>query len=238
MPMRVHSESLNPVRLAAVSFYLCGFQAVHIVHEPFYYLMPYMPLCLLLAHRYMTSGKFIWIPRLAGLGHAAHARAFSDPDVDSGIGDLVRCWQVWANGENRGRMVWRVAGLFLGLFWGALIAWVQLAVDVGADWSFRFCTASTPLGPLFISAGPLGSVCSAGGLPGPAPRHRRQLLGPAGNIAGEACAYAGVIVWILGFVAQLQRSVDEVSGRGGFLFRCHSRWRRCQGGGPMASFYS
>ena len=50
--------------LAAVSFSLCGFQAVHIVHEPFYYLMPYMPLCLLLAHRYMTSGKFVW---LAGL---------------------------------------------------------------------------------------------------------------------------------------------------------------------------
>jgi hypothetical protein len=29
--------------LAAVSFALCGFQAVHAVHEPFYHVMPYLP---------------------------------------------------------------------------------------------------------------------------------------------------------------------------------------------------
>ena len=42
---------------AAIGFSLCGFQAVHSVHEPFYSLMPYVPLCLLLGDRFMTTGK-------------------------------------------------------------------------------------------------------------------------------------------------------------------------------------
>ena len=53
--------------LAAVSFTLCGFQALHVAHEPFYHLMPYLPLCLLLADRYATTSRFVW---LAGLGLA------------------------------------------------------------------------------------------------------------------------------------------------------------------------
>ena len=43
--------------LAALGFSLCGFQAVHAVHEPFYTLMPYVPLCLLLGDRYAATGR-------------------------------------------------------------------------------------------------------------------------------------------------------------------------------------
>ena len=46
---------------AALGFSLCGFQAVHTVHEPFYTLMPYVPLCLLLAHRYAATGELTWL---------------------------------------------------------------------------------------------------------------------------------------------------------------------------------
>ena len=73
--------------MAAVGFSLCGFQAVHAVHEPFYHLMPYLPLCLLLADRYAATGRPAWLAGLAmRLGHAGHARALPDPDVDGGPG--------------------------------------------------------------------------------------------------------------------------------------------------------
>ena len=51
--------------MAALGFSLCGFQAVHAVHEPFYHLMPYLPLCLLLADRYVATGRPAWLAGLA-----------------------------------------------------------------------------------------------------------------------------------------------------------------------------
>ena len=51
--------------MAAVGFALCGFQAVHAVHEPFYHLMPFVPLCLLLADRYAATGRLAWLAGLA-----------------------------------------------------------------------------------------------------------------------------------------------------------------------------
>ncbi len=196
--------------LAAVSFCLCGFQAVHIVHEPFYYLMPYMPLCLLLAHRYMTSGKFIWIPGLAlawgtqlTLGH------FQIQMWTAGLVILSGIWQVWANGENRRRMLWRVAGLFGALVWALLIAWVQLQLT----WELtRVSGFERPAHLLERYSFP--------------PAHWAQFAlpevflgvhqgiddgywGRQVTIAGEACAYAGVVVWILGFVGAVAKRSDE-----------------------------
>ena len=70
---------------AAIGFSLCGFQAVHSVHEPFYTLMPYVPLCLLLGDRFVTTGKAdLARPAGAGLGRPAHDRTLPDPDVDRG----------------------------------------------------------------------------------------------------------------------------------------------------------
>jgi hypothetical protein len=51
--------------LTALAFTLCGFQAVHVVHEPFYHLMPYLPLCLLLADRFAATGRLAWLAGLA-----------------------------------------------------------------------------------------------------------------------------------------------------------------------------
>jgi hypothetical protein len=58
---RVIGTSHSGSALAAPSFSLCGFQAVHSVHEPFYTLMPYVPLCLLLGDRYGAAGRLIWL---------------------------------------------------------------------------------------------------------------------------------------------------------------------------------
>ncbi len=51
--------------LAALSFTLCGFQEIHATHEPFYNLMPYLPLALLLADLYAASGRAVWLAALA-----------------------------------------------------------------------------------------------------------------------------------------------------------------------------
>ena len=51
--------------LAGVAFSLCGFQAIHSSNEPFYCLMPYLPLALALAERFMGSGNVLWLSLLA-----------------------------------------------------------------------------------------------------------------------------------------------------------------------------
>ena len=62
--------------LAALAFTFCGFQAIHSSHEPFYCLMPYLPLALGIAERFMASGRPAWfmiLPLVLGmqwtLGH-------------------------------------------------------------------------------------------------------------------------------------------------------------------------
>ena len=50
---------------AAIAFTLCGFQAIHAIHEPFYHVMPYLPLALLLTELYVESGRVAWLALLA-----------------------------------------------------------------------------------------------------------------------------------------------------------------------------
>jgi hypothetical protein len=87
--------------MAAVGFALCGFQAVHDVHEPFYHLMPFLPLCLLLADRYAATGRAAW---LAGLAIAWGAQVtlghFQIQMWTAGLVLLAGAWRVlgWPSG--------------------------------------------------------------------------------------------------------------------------------------------
>ncbi len=74
--------------MAAVAFALCGFQTVHSSHEPFYCLMPYLPLALAIAERYFGRGT----PRLTSApgalsGNSVDRGALSDSGVDRRTGD-------------------------------------------------------------------------------------------------------------------------------------------------------
>ncbi len=51
--------------ISSVSFTLCGFMAAHALHEPFYCVMPYLPLALLLTRRFMATGSRSWQACLA-----------------------------------------------------------------------------------------------------------------------------------------------------------------------------
>ncbi len=57
--------------LAALAFAICGFQSSHAVHEPLYHAVPFLPLALTLAERYLVNGRLAWLAAVSlGLGAA------------------------------------------------------------------------------------------------------------------------------------------------------------------------
>ena len=115
--------------LAALAFSFCGFQAVHATHEPFYTLMPYLPLALLLAGRYAATGRAVWLAALAlALGTQWTVGHFQVQMWTGGLALLTGAWRVVAD-----RRPWRRAfGLAVAVVWGGGVAAVQLALS----WDF------------------------------------------------------------------------------------------------------
>ncbi len=173
--------------LAAVGFALCGFQAVHAVHEPFYHLMPYLPLCLLPADRYAATGRLAW---LAGLAVAWGAQVtlghFQIQMWTAGLVLLAGAWRALEPSAVR-RPVAGERGAYRAPYESFLAsAWVAdrradagdrlgggdrlgaTAADVGAEAGRGLRpTSGVPL-QLLVPAGTLGAVRAAGRLPGPA----------------------------------------------------------------------
>jgi hypothetical protein len=189
--------------LAAVSFALCGFQAIHDVHEPFYCQLPYLPLCLLLADRYATTGRLPWLAGLAvtsgtqiTLGH------FQIQMWTAGLVLLAGGYRALMGLGDQGRpsRPWRIIGLAVGLGWGAAIAWVQLRLTweltqvagfvrpapYAALWWFPpVHLAQFALPEVFLGR-PLGAGDA--------------YWGHLGTTSREACAYVGIVPLILAFV--------------------------------------
>jgi hypothetical protein len=111
--------------ISALAFTLCGFQNIHAGHEPFYHALPYLPLALLLAERYLDRGRLSWMVLLAlvyglqlTLGH------FQLQFWTGGLVLLTGLWRAAIDGKP-----WRrAAGLALALIWGGAMASVQLAL--------------------------------------------------------------------------------------------------------------
>ena len=207
--------------LAALSFTLCGFQALHAVHEPFYHSMPYLPLCLLMADCYVATGRVAW---LAGLALAWGSRSAWDTSRSRcGLPRSCSCSVFGKYGltgyrlssthrriSNQPasaatlaagiRVLGRFFGLFVGLGWGAAIAFVQLRL------TWELTGAAGFVRPPHLLANY--------GFP---PAHLAQLTLPEifvtqpsnvesaywsryGTTGGEASAYVGIIPWILASV--------------------------------------
>jgi hypothetical protein len=122
--------------MTAVSFTFCGFQAIHSSHEPFYCLMPYLPLALGMAERFMAGGRPVWLvmlPLVLGLqwtlGH------FQIQTWTGGLVVLVGLWRAVVD-----RRPWsRALAIILAVVWGAAIAAVQL----GPSWQFAQLVGQT-----------------------------------------------------------------------------------------------
>src|SRR5262249_1472922 len=117
-------------------FALCGFQAIHSSHEPFYQLMPYLPLALGIAERSMATGRIAWLVLLSmvlglqwTLGHF---------QIQMWTGGLVVLTGFWRSAVDH--RPWRRAlGLLVGTIWGAALAAVQL----GLSWQFAELVGQT-----------------------------------------------------------------------------------------------
>ncbi len=189
--------------LAALAFTFCGFQAIHSSHEPFYCLMPYLPLALGIAERFMASGRPAWfmiLPLVLGmqwtLGHF---------QIQTWTAALVLLTGLWRAAVGRRR--WRrVIALILAVVWGAALAAVQL----GPSWQFAEQVGQTRRAVsdlLFYSYPPANWFELA------LPRLVRELrLGPEDpywygqqTTGFEAALYVGTIPLILAFVALAAR---------------------------------
>ncbi len=126
--------------LAGIAFSLCGFQTIHSSHEPFYCLMPYLPLALALAESYMADGRLGWLALLAlvlgvqwTLGHF---------QIQAWTNVLVILTGLWRWTVDRGS--WRRALLLiLATVWGTALAAVQL----GPSWQFSDLVGQTKRAP-------------------------------------------------------------------------------------------
>jgi hypothetical protein len=185
--------------LAAVSFSLCGFQAVHAPHEPFYHLMPYLPLCLYLADRYAVTGRLVYLAGLAiAWGTQVTLGHFQIQMWTAGLVLATGCWRaLHAAGSRPSRLV-RTVGLFAGLAWGAAIAWVQLRLTWDLTGIAGFVRPPELLANYLFPPAHwaqfglpevfLGRWTGSGD---------DSYWGQQGTTSGEACAYVGVVPAIL-----------------------------------------
>jgi hypothetical protein len=208
---RVLGISREGSSLAAVSFTLCGFQAVHIAHEPFYHAMPYLPLCLLCAHCYTSTGRLGWLAGLAlawgiqiTLGH------FQIQMWTGGLVLLIGCWRALAGAGGGPCFLARPLGLLVGLCWGAAIAWVQLCLTWELSGVSGFVRPPQFLTNFLLPPGHWAQFALPAVFLG-----RHGGTGDAywvrhGTSPGEACAYAGIVPLILAFVGMIAVPRDRV----------------------------
>jgi len=187
--------------LAAVSFSLCGFQAVHAAHEPFYHSMPYLPLSLLLAHRYVTTGRLVWLAGLAlAWGVQITVGHFQIQMWTGGLVLVTGGWQALTSSGGQLRLLRRVIGLLVGLCWGAAIAWVQLRLTWELSGVAGFIRPPQFLANFLFPPAHWAQFALPEVFLGRPGGEGDAYWGRHGTISGEACAYAGVVPLILAFV--------------------------------------
>jgi len=193
--------------LAGVSFALCGFQTIHSSHEPFYSLMPYLPLALYCTERYMTAGRPRWLALLAAcLGIQWSLGHFQIQTWTGGLVILTGFWRAACD-----RRAWRRAlGVIVATGWGAALAAVQL----GLSWQFATLVGQTHRSPadlIYYSFPPLHWFELA------LPRLVRELrLGPEdpywfsqGTWGYEAALYVGTIPLVFAWIGAAGRPASR-----------------------------
>ncbi|HWE39022.1 MAG TPA: hypothetical protein VG406_20915 [Isosphaeraceae bacterium] len=193
--------------LAAVSFALCGFQAIHSSHEPFYHVIVYIPLMLLAAERYLASARLAWLVLLAaGFGVSLTLGHFQLQGWTAGVVLSTGAWRCLVDR----RPARRGLALAIALAWGAAMAAMQL----GPTWELAEVAGMAARSP-----GELASYAYP-------PSHWPELFFPrlfAGLPGGpegpywvrldttryEACFYVGTIPLILAAVGLTSMGRDR-----------------------------
>ena len=184
--------------LAGISFALCGFQALHAVHEPFYHVMPFLPFCLLLADRYAVTGRMIY---LAGLALAWGAQlALGHFQIQMWTGGLVLAtgvWRIWFAAPDLTRRLARIFGLVAGIAWGVAIAWVQLSLTWELTTISSFARPPEFLVNYSFTTGHWAQFALPEVFLGGPSRVGEAYWDQHRTTPGEACAYVGIVPLIL-----------------------------------------
>jgi hypothetical protein len=110
--------------ISAVAFTFCGFQTIHSCHECFYHTLPYLPLCLLAADKFASTGRLNWLGTLGLLwGVQITLGHFQLQMWTGGLSLIVGGWRV----AQERRPLRRIFGLVVALILGLGVAMVQLA---------------------------------------------------------------------------------------------------------------
>jgi len=188
--------------LAALTFTLCGFQAIHSSHEPIYSALPFLPLALLFTEAYVDRGSLSWLALLAltwgvqlTLGH------FQIQTWTAALVLATGALRLRGSGSYR-----RALGLIAGLAIGAGIAAIQLVLS----WDQARLVGSTnrSLTELMFYSYPPAHWAELAiprlfqGLPG-GPEHPYWFA--QGTTGYEACLYVGTIPLLLAFVGLATR---------------------------------
>jgi hypothetical protein len=122
--------------VAALAFTLCGFMTIHSSHEPFYQLMPYLPLSLALAERSMATGRVVWLALVAlVLGAQWTLGHFQIQTWTTGLVVLTGLWRSAFD-----RLPWRRAAALVGV---ACLGTALAAVQLGLSWQFARLVGQT-----------------------------------------------------------------------------------------------
>ena len=119
--------------LSAIAFTLCGFQASHACHEPFYHILPYLPLTLMLTERYLASGRTVWLgclaPALGAQFTLGHFQIQMWTAALIVLTTIVRSLPLLKKkGPPKRQTIGRAAGIFAGVGLAAAIASPQLGI--------------------------------------------------------------------------------------------------------------
>jgi hypothetical protein len=185
--------------LSAVAFTFCGFQTIHSSHEPFYHALPYLPLCLLAADKFIATGRWNWLGALGLLwGVQITLGHFQLQMWTAGLALVTGVWRVINERLPRRR----IFGLVLALTLGLGVAAVQLVPSF--ELARMAGQLNRPLADLFFFSYP--------------PDHLIELAVPAlfrnlaegpdgrywfsqGTTGYEACLFVGTLPLILAIVA-------------------------------------
>jgi hypothetical protein len=124
--------------ISSVSFTLCGFMAAHACHEPFYCVMPYLPLALWLARRYVATGHTKYQAGFAlAIGVQLTLGHFQIQAWTIGLSLLFGAAELLCARAS----VKRFLGLTVGMVWGLAVAFAQLALTAELT---RYTTLQRP----------------------------------------------------------------------------------------------
>jgi hypothetical protein len=197
--------------VASISFSLCGFQAIHAPHEPFYHLMPYLLVCLYFADRYAVTGRPGFLAALAvawgvqlTLGH------FQIQMWTAGLVLIMGSWRAFNQRGSFFSKSLRMTSIGVGLAWGAMIAAVQLRLTWELTGVAGFTRPPQFLANFLFPPAHWAQFALPEVFLGRPSGPGNAYWASFGTTTGEACAYVGVVPLILAFTGWVAAPRDRI----------------------------